>query len=304
MSDALRARAPAKVNLCLLVGPVRAEDGRHELVSVMDTVSLADELVLEPGEEAGDEVVCPGVEGPNLVAAAIAAFRETTGWDGPPVRITVTKRIPVAGGMAGGSADAAAALRLLAAHADTGDTGLLERIAAGLGADVPSQVLGGRVLATGAGERLEPAAPGGAYGVLVLPVEAALPTALVFEEADRLAGLRTRAALEEARERLRHADVLAGHVANDLAAPARALCPAIDLALADAAAAGADEVLVSGSGPTVLGLFLGADGPDRARAAATELAGRRPQPVAAEPVPSGWGRATVGGLRHTGGVSS
>jgi 4-diphosphocytidyl-2C-methyl-D-erythritol kinase len=93
-------------------------------------------------------------------------------------------------------------------------------------------------------------------------------------------------------------------VANDLAAPARALCPAIDVALADAAAAGADDVLVSGSGPTVLGLFLGEDGPARARAAASELAGRRPQPVAAEPVPAGWGEVTVIGLRHTGGVTS
>jgi 4-diphosphocytidyl-2-C-methyl-D-erythritol kinase len=300
----LVARAPAKVNLCLLVGPVRAEDGRHELISVMDTVSLADELLLEPGEGGGDEVVCPGVEGPNLVAAAIAAFREATGWDGPPVRITVTKRIPVAGGMAGGSADAAAALRLLAQHARTGDAALLERVAAGLGADVPSQVRGGRVLAAGAGERLEPAAPGGGYGVLVLPVEAALSTARVYEEADRLGRLRTQAGLEEARERLRHEDVLAGHVANDLAQPARALCPAIDVALSDAAAAGADEVLVSGSGPTVLGLFLGADGPDRARAAAAELAGRRPQPVAAEPVRAGWGEVTVSGLRHTGEVTS
>jgi 4-diphosphocytidyl-2-C-methyl-D-erythritol kinase len=306
--SALLARAPAKVNLCLLVGPVRAQDGRHELVSVMDTVSLADELVLEPlegdGADRGDEVVCPGVEGPNLVAAAIAAFREATAWGGPPVRITATKRIPVAGGMAGGSADAAAALRLLAAHAGTGDPGLLESIAARLGADVPSQIRGGRVLASGAGERLEPAAAGGAYGVLVLPVEAALPTALVFEEADRLGGLRTLAALEDARERLRHEDVLAGLVTNDLAPPARALCPAIDLALADAAAAGADEVIVSGSGPTVLGLFAGADGPGRARAAAAELAGRRPQPVAAEPVPAGWGEVTVSALRHTGEVIS
>ena len=155
----LHARAPAKINLCLLVGPVRDHDGRHELVSVMDTVSLADDLVLEPADGGADEVVCAGVEGPNLVAAAIEAFRARIGWDGAPVRITVTKRIPVAGGMAGGSADAAATLRLLAAHAGTGDDAL-EELATPLGADVPSQIRGGRVLATGAGERLEPAAPG------------------------------------------------------------------------------------------------------------------------------------------------
>jgi 4-diphosphocytidyl-2-C-methyl-D-erythritol kinase len=294
----LHARAPAKINLCLLVGPVRPQDGRHELVTVMDTVSLADELALEPAEGGEDEVLCPGVEGPNLVAAAVAAFRVRTRWDGPPVRVTVAKRIPVAGGMAGGSADAAAALRLLAAHAGTGDDALLEEVAAGLGADVPAQVRGGRVLATGAGERLEPAAPGAPYGALVLPVEAALPTAAVYAEAD--AGpLRTMAELAEARDLLRARDVLAGAVRNDLQLPARALCPAIDGALRDAATAGADDIVVSGSGPTVLGLFVGADGPERARAAAAELAGRRPAAIAAEPVPAGWGAVTVEPVRHT-----
>jgi len=295
----LHARAPAKINLCLLVGAVRPQDGRHELVSVMDTISLADELVLEPADGPGDEVTCLGVEGPNLVTAALDAFRAATGWDGPPVRIEVTKRIPVAGGMGGGSADAAATLRLLAAHAGFDDRELMQQVAEGLGADVPSQVSGGRVLATGAGERLEPAAPGRSYGVLVLPVEASLSTALVYREADRAGELRPAADLEAARERLRSRDVLGGLVRNDLQAPARALCPAIDLALADAAASGADDVLVSGSGPTVVGLFAGADGAERARVAAAELAGRRPSAIAAEPVPAGWGAPTVMGLRHT-----
>jgi 4-diphosphocytidyl-2-C-methyl-D-erythritol kinase len=297
---ALHARAPAKINLCLLVGPVRPRDGRHELVSVMDTVSLADELVLEPALGAVDEVICPGVEGHNIVATAIAAFRERTGWDGPPIRIRVEKRIPVAGGMAGGSADAAAALRLLAAHAATGDDALLEEIGATLGADVPSQVRGGRVLATGAGECLQPAAPGGPYGVLVLPVSAALPTPAVYAEADRRT-LRTREQLARAAGELRVADVLAGGVENDLQAPARTLCPAIDGALAEAATEGADELLVSGSGPTVLGLFAGEDGPGRARAAAADLVGRRPAAIAAEPVPAGWGAVAVASVRHTGG---
>jgi 4-diphosphocytidyl-2-C-methyl-D-erythritol kinase len=296
--SALRALAPAKINLCLLVGPVRASDGRHELVSVMDTVSLADELVLEPVAGAEDEVVCPGVEGPNLAAAALAAFRALTGWDGPPERLTITKRIPVAGGMAGGSADAAAALRLAAARAGVDDSALLEEVAFGLGADVPSQVRGGRVLATGAGERLEPAAGGRPYGVLVLPVDAALPTVDVYRGAD--AGrLRDAAELEAARARLRTEDVLEQGVVNDLQAPARALCPAIDGGLRDAATVGADEILVSGSGPTVLGLFVGEDGPARARGAAAELVGRHPAALAAEPVPSGWGRVTVAPVRQT-----
>src|SRR4051812_33190534 len=111
LAAALRERAPAKVNLCLFVGPVRESDGRHELVSVMQSVTLADDVTLEsaaPGARA-DEVVCPGVEGPNLAAAALRAFREATGWDGPPVRLTIEKRAPVAAGLGGGSGDAAAA---------------------------------------------------------------------------------------------------------------------------------------------------------------------------------------------------
>src|SRR3954466_4193037 len=125
----LRESARAKINLCLFVGPVRASDGRHELVSVMQSVTLADELVLEAAAPSatGDEVVCPGVEGPNLAADALAAFRAATGWDGPPVRITIAKRVPVAAGMGGGSADAAAALRLAARAAAIDDDALLLR---------------------------------------------------------------------------------------------------------------------------------------------------------------------------------
>jgi 4-diphosphocytidyl-2-C-methyl-D-erythritol kinase len=79
-------------------------------VSVVQALSLADELTLEPAER--DEVVCPGVEGPNLAGRALRLFREHTGWDGPPQRLTIDKRIPVAAGMGGGSSDAAATLRL------------------------------------------------------------------------------------------------------------------------------------------------------------------------------------------------
>src|SRR5215217_3183647 len=112
----LRCNAPGKVNLCLFIGRARA-DGYHPLVSLVQPVSLADELELEPAGGDADEVVCPGVEGENLAARALAAFRGETGWDAPPVRIAITKRVPVAAGMGGGSADAAATLRLAAAAA-------------------------------------------------------------------------------------------------------------------------------------------------------------------------------------------
>ena len=141
----LRCRAPGKVNLCLFVGAPRA-DGLHPLVSVVQPVSLADELTLGPGPPgaSADEVVCAGVEGPNLAGRALAAFREATGWDAPPQRLTIRKRVPVAAGMGGGSADAAAALRLAAHAAGGAGRELLLGLAAGLGGDVPSQVEPGR----------------------------------------------------------------------------------------------------------------------------------------------------------------
>ena len=101
-------RAPAKVNLCLFLGPTRA-DGRHELVTLFESVSLADEL--EIGRRGAGRGGVPGVAGPNLVSDALWALREA-GWDAPPVRVEITKRIPVAAGLGGGSADAAAVLRL------------------------------------------------------------------------------------------------------------------------------------------------------------------------------------------------
>ena len=155
----LRDAAPAKINLCLFVGPARA-DGRHELVTVFQPIALADEVELEPaGLGARDDGRLPRRRGreprrPWRCGGSASA----TGWDGAPVRLTIDKRIPVAAGMAGGSADAAAALRLVARVAGIDDDGLLREIAAELGADVAAQVRPGRYLATGAGERLTAAA--------------------------------------------------------------------------------------------------------------------------------------------------
>ncbi|MGH2854680.1 MAG: 4-(cytidine 5'-diphospho)-2-C-methyl-D-erythritol kinase, partial [Solirubrobacteraceae bacterium] len=98
----LRALAPAKINLGLFLGPGRA-DGRHELVTVMQSISLADELTLReaPPGSARDKVHCPGVPGApeeNLAARALAAFRAATGWDAPPLELRIHKRVPVAAG--------------------------------------------------------------------------------------------------------------------------------------------------------------------------------------------------------------
>lgn len=288
-------RAPAKVNVCLFVGGTRAADGRHELVSVMQSVDLADDLRLGRSLDRRDEVVCPGVEGPNIVGEAIAAFRERTGWDGAPVRIVVTKRIPVAGGMAGGSADAAATLRLLAREAGIEDLGLLRELGAGLGADVPAQVLPGRSLATGAGEQVEALAPVWPAGsILVLPGERALATPDVYREFDRLGlprspeDLAARLADVRAATRRRPGDLPAELVVNDLAPAAVSLMPSIAEALEDVRGTGAGHALVSGSGPTVLGFYADAA---VARAAAQALRRRHPGLVLTAPVAAAVGSA-------------
>ena len=302
----LRALAPGKTNLCLFLGPTRA-DGLHELVTLIEPLSLADELTLEPLPDASgvaaavgvgdggcavgaDEVVCPGVAGPNLAGEALAAYRAASGWDGPPQRLTIRKRVPVAAGMGGGSGDAAAALRL-AAHAAgrAEEPELLALLAPRLGADVPSQLAPGLVLVGGAGEDVEPALPRTPHGVLVLPSAHRLSTPDVFREADRLGLQRSADELRERRAALASA-LAAGPelpeelIVNDLEVAARSLCPAIDGALAAARHAGADQALVSGSGPTVVGLFWGENGEQAAIEAAATLRDRFPSAVGTAPV--------------------
>jgi 4-diphosphocytidyl-2-C-methyl-D-erythritol kinase len=309
MTEALPARvlAPAKINLGLFLGPTRAQDGRHELVTVMQSISLADELTLQPAP-AGveqDEVLCPGVPGApaeNLAAIALKAFRTATGWDAPPLRLSVLKRIPVAAGLGGGSADAAAALRLASHASGLGDDQLLHELGGELGADVPAQILPGRWLATGAGELLEglPDPNPESFGLLILPAAQGLSTAEVYREADRLGLQRSYEALQERRRALRRSLELSAPVPaasvlldNDLERAAIALCPEVVTALEQAREAGADIALVSGSGPTVLGLFPHANGLGRAERAAAALVGRVPEPICATPVDAAFARVSA-----------
>jgi 4-diphosphocytidyl-2-C-methyl-D-erythritol kinase len=300
---ALRALAPAKINLGLWLGGVRASDARHEIVTVMQSISLADEVTLEPAARASgaDEVACPGVPGPpdqNLAAAALRSFRAATGWDEGPLRLSIVKRIPVAAGLGGGSADAAATLRLLRSVSGMGDERLLHELARALGADVPAQLSPGRWLATGVGERLEALAePSPALELLVLPLAHALATSEVYAQADRAGLARTPQALAERVQQVREA--LAGGapapdaralLENDLQPAASTLCPQIEQVLAQARGAGAPEALVSGSGPTVLALFPSRDGAERSARAAAALAGREPAPIRARSVGAAFGR--------------
>jgi len=272
--------APAKINLCLFLGGTRA-DGRHELVSVMQSLAWGDEVTAEPAER--DEVVCPGVEGPNLAADALAGIGGR-----PPLRLTIEKRIPVAAGLGGGSADAAAALRLAAAAAGPApDTADLLAIAATLGADVPAQVHPGRALALGAGELVERLPDPEPFGVLIVPLPARLSTVAVYAEADRLELPRSPADLAARFDEVRAGlgappfGLPAELIVNDLEPAALHLCPQIAAELDAVRGLGADHALVSGSGPTVLGLF--AD-PRAARDAAAALAHREPAVVATTPL--------------------
>lgn len=249
----MQLSAPAKLNLCLYLGPRRA-DGLHELCSLFEPLALAD--LIEVTESGRDEVLCPGVEGENLAARALAALRER-GWERPPLRVEIGKRIPVAAGLGGGSADAAAVLRLAA-----GEVGDLEEIAAGIGADVPSQLTPALALVRGAGERVERLPDPAPHAVVLLPDGGGLGTAEVFAEADRLGLGRSAAELEALGARLRAA---AGAGAlplaypellvNDLEPAARSLRPRIGDSLDALRGAGASHALLTGSGPTAFGLF-------------------------------------------------
>jgi 4-diphosphocytidyl-2-C-methyl-D-erythritol kinase len=266
--------APAKLNLCLYLGARRA-DGLHELCSLFEPLALADSIEVEEAER--DEVVCAGVEGENLAARALAALR-AAGWEHPPLRLEIEKRIPVAAGLGGGSADAAAVLRL-AREVGWGGVGPepdLAGIAAGLGADVPSQLEPALALVRGAGERVERLPDPEAHAVVLLPGGGGLSTAAVFAEADRLGLGRGATELEELAARLREAAGAGGSplsypegvLANDLEPAARSLRPDIGGALDALRAAGAPLALMTGSGPTAFGLFedLGS-----AHAAAAEI---------------------------------
>lgn len=265
----MRIHAPAKLNLCLFLGP-RREDGLHELCSLFEPLALADSIEVSEGPPAAsgqgfDEVICAGVEGDpaeNLAKRALAALRDR-GWDRPPLRVEIKKHIPVAAGLGGGSADAAAILRL--ARDPVGAAGWipdLQEIAAGLGADVPSQLVPSLSLVQGAGERIERLPDPTSHAVVLLPDGGGLSTAEVFAEADRLGLGRDVAELDDLAARLRntagdgasplsYADLLG----NDLEPAARSLRPRIGDSLDALRDAGAIKALLTGSGPTVFGLF-------------------------------------------------
>jgi 4-diphosphocytidyl-2-C-methyl-D-erythritol kinase len=290
----LVARAPGKVNLCLFLGPLR-DDGRHEVVTLLESVSLADTLTVTSAQEPAaqtsadphprDEILCADVPGLNIVAQTLDGLR-SRGWEGPPVRVTIDKRIPIAAGMGGGSADAAAMLRLASAIAPVA-AGVVDELAASLGADVPSQLRPGLVLGTGAGEVVERRDPLPEHAFVIVPQEFGLSTADVYREADRLGLPRDASDLARRLEAVRAGGL--PELVNDLETAALSLRPEIGRALGAVRDTGAEHAMVSGSGPTVFGLFLGTDAGGQAADAAARLSARYPGASSAVPVSEDFG---------------
>ena len=263
----LRQLAYAKLNLVLHVGSPR-DDGLHPICSLMASIDLADELTATPRESGEDIVHAPGVEGDNLAARALAEFRSRAEGELPPLDLRIEKRVPVAAGLGGGSADAAAALRIANGLAERPlGAGELLLLAADLGSDVPSQLEPRHALVQGVGERIEPVELPALVAVLV-PDPEGLSTASVYAELDRLGGTRARLDPDPLRALAAAGPArLAAGLENDLQQATLSLRPDLSARLDNLRSAGALGAVVSGSGPTCFGLFADREAAEEAAAA-------------------------------------
>ena len=251
----MRASAPAKINLGLVVGPLR-DDGKHELLTVYQRIGIADRIDVDDSER----LAVDGFPEDTLVRGALEALAGATGIE-PRWRVRIEKRIPVAAGLGGGSSDAATALRLANT---TLDDAALHGIAARIGADVPFFLREGPQLGSGDGGELEPLdLPQDYWVVLLRPRDARKEsTAAVYRAFDERGGEEgwegRRDAFRAALHDIRRPRDLAQLPPNDLASSQLAD------RLRDHGAFRAD---VSGAGPTVFGLFESDDDAGRAQAA-------------------------------------
>lgn len=271
---AVTVRVPAKVNLQLAVGPPRA-DGYHSLVTVFHAVSLFDEVTVLSADKTsltvtGEDAAAVPLDRSNLAWKAASALVKAAGLRGSAVEIRIRKRIPVAAGLAGGSADAAATL--LACN-ELWQTGLSQRqlseLAAGLGSDVPFALLGGTAVGRGRGEELTPALAAGSYHWALAFAHQGLSTAQVYATCDRLRAARAAAGdqPEPGEPELSHPLMTALRsgdparvgplLSNDLQPAALSLQPELRRALTAGREHGALGAIVSGSGPTCA--FLASD---------------------------------------------
>jgi 4-diphosphocytidyl-2-C-methyl-D-erythritol kinase len=301
VTPSLAALAPAKVNLTLRILGRRA-DGYHELDSLVVFAGCGDHLTFEAGPSLDLTVSGPtagqaGAVADNLVLRAAKALADKV--PGLTVgRFALTKELPAGAGLGGGSADAAAALRLASAVTEPihPPPNLrpeeLDLVAASLGSDVPSQLVSGVAVGTGAGDLAERFEPLATHAYVVLPTDLRLSTATVYAEADRLGLGRPEgelrdlhaaliAALEPAMGGARIPERL---LVNDLQEAALSLCPEIGARLETLLSVGAEQVLVSGSGPSTVGIRWGEGALQWASGAADRLRATHPGAVAARPV--------------------
>ncbi len=297
---AVTVRAPAKINLQLAVGPRRA-DRYHDLVTIFQAISLYDDVTVTETDETGEDRVLVSGEGAgavpggrdNLALMAAAALTRAAGLPREPDRgleITIRKRIPGAAGLAGGSADAAAALVACNElwHAGLSQEQLIE-VAAVVGSDVAFALLGGTAVGQGRGEQLTPALASGEYHWVLAVANGALSTPEVYTAFDRLNGPDGRAPVLDhalmAALRSGRPAALGDTLSNDLQPAAISLFPALRKTLAVGRELGALGAMVAGSGPTCA--FLTADA-ERAVDLAVSLSGAgvcRAVARAAGPVP-------------------
>ena len=265
-------RSPAKINLGLSVGPL-AEDGFHRLATVFQAVSLFDEVKARPAE-AGDVSVVVSGEGAaqvplddhNLAVRAARALAAEFGVD-EGVALSVHKTIAVAGGLAGGSTDAAAALVACDALWGTGASReQLASLAAGLGSDVAFCLTGGTAIGTGRGERLSPVLARGSYEWVLAYDRDGLSTPDVYRELDRARGARARlgpapTVRDDLMAALRTGDpsIVGPHLYNDLQSAALRLRRSLARTLEIGEEYGALGAIVAGSGPTCVFLASDAD---------------------------------------------
>ncbi|MFV0430366.1 MAG: 4-(cytidine 5'-diphospho)-2-C-methyl-D-erythritol kinase [Arachnia sp.] len=284
MSTTVRVRVPAKVNLSLRVGPTEAS-GYHELGTLFQGLSLFDDVIAERAPAGQFSLAFQGegagflpTDDTNLAMRAAKLIARRFDVTDAGVSLLIRKRIPVAGGMAGGSADAAATLRacnelwrVCASDAD------LSELAASLGADVPFLLVGGTALGTGRGDVIHPVACQGSYYWALALSHSGLSTPEVFAEFDRLDGPRGVVVDEALLAAVAAGDVPAvGRLLrNDLTAAAVALQPCLNDTLAAGRMAGAIGVIVSGSGPTCAFLAETPQAADRIAQSLSRLASVR-----------------------------
>jgi len=270
-TGSVTVRVPGKLNLYLGVGDLR-EDGYHELTTVFQAVSLCDEITVRAADVLSLELTGEGAEAlpadeRNLAWRAAELMAEHVG-RAPDVAISITKAIPVAGGMAGGSADAAGVLVAMNALWELGVPRRdLHALAARLGSDVPFALHGGTALGTGRGEELATVLARSEFHWVLAFAHRGLSTPAVFAELDRLRAVADRPAPprlsdpEPLLTALAAGDpaALAPLLGNDLQPAALSLYPELRRTLRAGTEAGALAGLVSGSGPTCAFLCASAE---------------------------------------------